>query len=491
MNCNDLIQTHYYRDIQVEGKSPEQIAIEELQKEVEDLRDDLATTDSDLTNLTNDFNGFKDKFIIVYPTDTDAVVQQKINTAGINKIIFATGTYDNITTTKTIPSNKTLIGYGATINMPATLDRLILFMNNSNGSIGGWNANENITILGFTFNCSNAQEGSSTETLGFLHSRHIIIKDCTFHSLHNTGGHFIEFCGCYGCIVENCYFYDYPAGSEMLQLDAASDSGAFPPIGGPWDNTESAAIVITNNHFENPQTYTAERGADTFPAAIGNHNKGGRTIAHCKITGNTFANITTAIRSVGISSTVISNNTSYGVFNFFSVGSDSGAANTAKYAGNVITNNSISCAAKVATVTVPDSYKCTAITYNGANTVISDNQIWNASADGIIMRGHDNVISNNRISNCGRSGISLVTTNGISVTGNHCTFNAEKNVDTSDADIRATGQHDCIISDNTVNKMFIYTDKAGNPIINNLITQAINNTGGTVHNNMVYGAWTA
>ena len=475
----DCVGTHYYRDVAYGGMTPEQIAIAELQKEVEELT----------TNVT-DLNNFKESFVIVYPTDTDEVVQQKINTPNVSKIIFAKGTYNNITTTKTIPSNKTLIGYGATINMPATLDRLILFMNNSDGSIGGWNANENITLLGFTFNCSNAQEGSFTETLGFLHSRHVIIKDCTFHSLHNTGGHFIEFCGCYGCIVDSCYFYDYPAGSEMLQLDVATGIGAFPPIGGPWDNTASAAIVITNNQFENPQSYTAERGADTFPAAIGNHNKQGNNIAHCKIIGNTFANITTAIRSVGISATVISDNTSYGVFNFFSVGSDSNAATTAKYAGNVITNNSINCATKVANVTVADSYKCTAICYNGANTVIADNQIWNASADGIIMRGHDNVISGNRINNCGRSGISLVDTDGVSVVGNHCTFNVEKSVNTSDSDIRASGQINCIISDNTVNKMFIFTDKAGNPIINNLITQTLTNTGGTAHNNMIYGAWT-
>ena len=476
----DCVGTHYYRDVAYGGETPEQKAIAELQKEVEELKTDVT-----------DLNSFKDKFIIVYPTDTDAVVQQKINTAGINKIIFATGTYDNITTTKTIPSNKILIGYGATINMPPTLDRLVLFMNNSDGTIGGWNANENITILGFTFNCSNSQAGSSTETLGFLHSRHIIIKDCTFHSLLNTGGHFIEFCGCYGCIVDSCYFYNYPAGSEMLQLDIASDAGAFPPIGGPWDNTASAAIVITNNQFENPQSYTAERGADTFPAAIGNHNKQGNTIAHCKIIGNTFANINTAIRSVGISSTVISDNTSYGVFNFFSLGTDLNAATTAKYAGNIITNNSINCATKVATVTVANSYRCTAITYNGTNSVINSNQIWNASADGIIIRGNNNVITGNIISNCGRSGISLVTNSGISVVGNHCISNAEKNVDTSDADIRASGQKDCVISDNTVNKMFIYTDKAGNPIINNLITQTLTNTGGTAHNNMINGAWTA
>lgn len=480
----DCVGTHYYRDVDYGGETPEQKAIEELQKEVEEINTTLAEQGGELDKINAEF-------VIIYPTDSDAVVQEKINKEGVSKVIFAKGVYNNITTTKTIPSNKCLIGYGATINMPTTLDRLILFMNNSDGSIGGWNANENITLLGFSFNCANAAEGSSSETLGFLHSRHIIIKDCTFSSLHNTGGHFIEFCGCYGCAIDHCYFYDYPAGSEMVQLDVASGSGAFPPISGPWDNTESAAIVIANNQFENPQTYTAERGADTFPAAIGNHNKGGRTIAHCKITGNTFAQITTAIRSVGINSTVISNNTSYGVFNFFSVGSDSGEATTAKYAGNIITNNSISCAAKVATVTVADSYKCTAITYNGINTVIANNQIWNASADGIQIRGSDNVISNNRISNCGRSGISLVTTNGISVTGNNCTSNAEKNVDTSDADIRASGQNDCVISNNTVNKMFIYTpDKAGNPIINNLITQTLTNTGGTAHNNMINGAWT-
>lgn len=37
MDC-EMIKTHYYRDIQYEGKSPEQIAIEELQKEVTILK---------------------------------------------------------------------------------------------------------------------------------------------------------------------------------------------------------------------------------------------------------------------------------------------------------------------------------------------------------------------------------------------------------------------------------------------------------------------
>lgn len=38
INCNDLVQTHYYRDIQVNAPSPEEIAIAELQKEVSILK---------------------------------------------------------------------------------------------------------------------------------------------------------------------------------------------------------------------------------------------------------------------------------------------------------------------------------------------------------------------------------------------------------------------------------------------------------------------
>lgn len=38
LNCNDLVKTHYYRDIKVSAPSPEQIAIEELQKEISILK---------------------------------------------------------------------------------------------------------------------------------------------------------------------------------------------------------------------------------------------------------------------------------------------------------------------------------------------------------------------------------------------------------------------------------------------------------------------
>lgn len=46
INCNDLVQTHYYRDIQVNAPSPEQTAIAELQKEVEDINKELVDLSS-------------------------------------------------------------------------------------------------------------------------------------------------------------------------------------------------------------------------------------------------------------------------------------------------------------------------------------------------------------------------------------------------------------------------------------------------------------
>lgn len=477
INCNDLVSTHYYRDIKVSSPSPEEIAIAELQKEVEELTTNVA-----------DLNSFKESFVIVYPTDTDEVVQQKINTPNISKIIFAKGTYNNITTTKNIPSNKTLIGYGATIVAPSSIE-WIVFQNDANGITGGYNANENITILGFEFIGENLLSGQGASIMGFIHCNHIIIKDCKFRRLW-TGGHFIELNACHACVVDSCYFYDY-TGTEMVQLDQASDVGTYPVIpNGPWDNTGCSAITITNCTFENPQASTAEPGANTFPAGIGIHNKNGNNTTHIKVVGNTFATINTALRFVKVASSVFNNNTAYGIYNFFSVGTDSNAATTANFAGNIISGNTINCAAKIASPTVVDSYKYTAITYNGTNSVIANNQIWNATADGIAIRGNDNTISNNRISYCGRSGISLITTTNTNVVGNNCTSNKVSNVEAFDADIRVTGTTTCNINTNTTSSLNV--NATGNTLImGNIITGALNNTGGTAHNNMINGAWTA
>ena len=489
LNCNDLVQTHYYRDIPVTGPSPEQIAIEELQRDVEELTSDLATTNSDLTTLTTDFNDFKDKFVIVYPTDTDEVVQQKINTPNVSKIIFAKGTYNNITTTKTIPSNKTLIGYGAKIVAPSSI-QWIVFQNDSNGTVGGYSANENINLLGFEFDCRNLLSGQGASCLGFLHCNHVHIKDCKFTHMF-TGGHFIEFNATTASSIEDCYFYDF-TGTEMIQLDKASDKGTYPVIpNGPWDDTACSSISIINNTFENTPSFTDEHGADTFPAAIGNHNHNGHPISHIKVIGNTFARMTTALRFVEVRSSVFANNTQHNGFNFFSCGSDTISVKAGSLTGNIFTGNVMNAHAKSAEVTPANSYKHSGISYNGTNTIFSNNYLWNYSADGIQIRGDNNVVSNNRIMDCGRNGIDIIDSHGIIVTGNTCTNNAGKKADASDSDIRESGQTDCNVTGNTVHTMYSKTTAGGNIIANNIITRTLNNTGATAHGNMINGTWTA
>ena len=68
----DCVGTHYYRDVAFGGETPEQKAIEELQKEVEEINITLAEQGGELDKISAEF-------VIVYPTDTDAVVQEKIN----------------------------------------------------------------------------------------------------------------------------------------------------------------------------------------------------------------------------------------------------------------------------------------------------------------------------------------------------------------------------------------------------------------------------
>ena len=54
MNCNDLVQTHYYRDIKVNAPTPEQIAIEELQEDVARIDGDITRINGDITRINGD-----------------------------------------------------------------------------------------------------------------------------------------------------------------------------------------------------------------------------------------------------------------------------------------------------------------------------------------------------------------------------------------------------------------------------------------------------
>lgn len=71
MNCNDLVQTHYYRDIKVNAPSPEQQAIKQLQEDVNRIDGDITRIDGDITRVNGEISdtntridNFKDRYIL-------------------------------------------------------------------------------------------------------------------------------------------------------------------------------------------------------------------------------------------------------------------------------------------------------------------------------------------------------------------------------------------------------------------------------------------
>ena len=64
MNCNDLVQTHYYRDIKVSAPSPEQQAIEQLQEDVTRIDGDITRINGEISDTNTRIDNFKDRYIL-------------------------------------------------------------------------------------------------------------------------------------------------------------------------------------------------------------------------------------------------------------------------------------------------------------------------------------------------------------------------------------------------------------------------------------------
>ena len=56
INCSDLVQTHYYRDIKVNAPSPEQQAIEQLQEDVTRIDGDITRINGEISDINTNFN---------------------------------------------------------------------------------------------------------------------------------------------------------------------------------------------------------------------------------------------------------------------------------------------------------------------------------------------------------------------------------------------------------------------------------------------------
>ena len=64
MNCNDLVQTHYYRDIKVNAPSPEERAIKQLQEDVTRIDGDITRINGEISDTNTRIDNLKDRYIL-------------------------------------------------------------------------------------------------------------------------------------------------------------------------------------------------------------------------------------------------------------------------------------------------------------------------------------------------------------------------------------------------------------------------------------------
>jgi hypothetical protein len=209
-------------------------------------------------------------------TDNTLNIQAALD-SDANVILIPSGTYA-ITGTLTVPSFKTIFGYGATLLRIANTTAMML--NQADGVTGGYNANEHITILGLSFNGNGAIYPTSATLLAIGHAKNILLRDCEFYNI--PGYHGVEINGVTNTTVDRCTFHDMLNGSEFLQLDVMNGPGLFPWFG-PFDNTLCDGVVVTNCLFYD--------GA----AGVGSHS-GSNLLQHKDVvwSKNTFRNLTGA-----------------------------------------------------------------------------------------------------------------------------------------------------------------------------------------------------
>lgn len=244
--------------------------------DLDETKTDKTTTaeiDSKLSSLKNSFDE-RTSPNHYYLTDPNKL-QEGLNKAEGGVLFLKKQVYP-VKDILRIKSNTTIIGNGATIKRESNQINSMI-TNDSDASIGGFNANENIEIYDLVF---DGVKSTKSSIISFGHCKNIIVKNCEFKNLERM--HFIEVNSSKNVLIENNNFHDYginASGSEMLQIDLALSSAQFPWFG-PYDGTPCEDLTIKNNVFNNTDR------------AIGTHSSGAKEF-HKRITikENNFINV--------------------------------------------------------------------------------------------------------------------------------------------------------------------------------------------------------
>lgn len=180
-------------------------------------------------------------------------------------------------------------------------DLNLMLTNDSDGITGGYDANENIAIIGGIWDGRKDFYTGGCTIIGFGHAKNILIRDVIFEDINDW--HMVEINGCKNVKVQDCYFRNYgtngatAVGSEMLQIDLMLNSGVFPWFG-PYDKTVCDHVLVENCLFEN-----GTDGVGTHSADFGIlHND-------IKIINNRFYNLMgTAVKGYNWQNTLVEGN---------------------------------------------------------------------------------------------------------------------------------------------------------------------------------------
>lgn len=278
-----------------------------LTEALDEYLEDLDIYDEVMQNLDLYFADVSDYAADNTGTTDSTTAFSNAIASGKGVIVVPPGQY--IVNNLVIPSNKTILGYGAELiaNDPANGKPNILRNNNTIQDVG-YNGDSNIRIEGLSF---SAPSLNTCTLLAFGHCNNIHIINCRFH--HWNGWHGIEFCGASNCIVENCTFDNYGSTSgvysECLQLDYMHQESTFPWFG-PYNDCDCQNIKIINNSFLG---LTAIRDNAVSPynylyAAIGSHTPRANFIRNILIDGNYIENFYQGLSFYDLYDSVISNN---------------------------------------------------------------------------------------------------------------------------------------------------------------------------------------
>lgn len=329
----------------------------------------------------------------------DTVAVQAALDSGSGCVWFPAGTY--LLNWCKIPSNTIVMGdyptlkaIGSSIKTEKTI-----FTNKSDGTIGGYNASENIVLKNLIID-GNWDSVSWCSTVAFGHCKNVFISECVFKNVSQF--HMIEINSSNHVKIENCYFSNYGKDegyTEMVQLDMAWSEEGFPWFG-PYDNTICSDIEICGCSFEGNPDLRVFTNYD--PCGIGNHISGTEMgLQRIFIHNNYFFGLTTGIKLASVDQGWVCEN----YFNLCC----NGFVSTSRCVGVSIKDNQMYL------------YKPEDATWGGngygvrteynqnafSNIMVVGNRISGGKNNGIAIMGSNHIVKDNHVSNMGGAGIYL------------------------------------------------------------------------------------